>query len=104
MMTILEECLNLHNHNEPLLRQSVVSLSQGHWPFPNPHLLQAYMCIFLLCLDVSPRHGHSIDTEPCGRVTLSCQLWSTLWWSGAAAQYSNQGQGSLTAGCSGRHI
>lgn len=46
MMTILEECLNLHNHNEPLLRQRVVNLSQGHWPFPNPHLLQAYMCIF----------------------------------------------------------
>lgn len=61
-------------------------------------------CIFLLCLYVCPRHAHSIDTEPCGRVTLSCQLWSTLCWSGAAAQYHNQGQGSLTAGCSGTHL
>lgn len=103
--TNLEECYKLHNYNEPLLKQRMVSPGPGTLAFPQPPPSpSSEMCIFLLCLDVCSRHAHCIDTEPCGRVTLSCQLWSTLWWSGAAAQYYNQGQGSLTAGCSGRHI
>lgn len=62
------------------------------------------MCIPQFCLYVCPWHAQTTDTEPCGRLTLSCQLWSTLCWSGAAAQFYSQGQGSLTAACSGRRI
>lgn len=64
------------------------------------------MCIFffLLFLHVSPRHAHAADAERCGSVTLSRRLRSALLWSGAAACDYNQGQGSLTAGCWGRHI
>lgn len=103
-LTNLAEYSRLHNGNEPLLRQMCGQSEPGTLAFPQPPPSASLLCIFLLCLYVCPRHAHSLDTEPCGRVTLSCQLWSTLCWSGAAAQYSNQGQGSLTAGCSGTHL
>lgn len=61
----------------------------GHKPFPNPPTSppppSLALSLSLLCIHVSPGHGHSINSEPCGRGALSSQLWSTLRWSGAAA-------------------
>ena len=95
-LTNLKRTLTIRNYNEPLLRQRVVSLRQGHWPFPPPPPSVCLRLFFYCACYVCPRRAHCIDTEPCGGVTLSCQLWSTLCWSGAAAQYCVQGQGRLT--------
>lgn len=92
---ILLKCNKLHNHCGG---ERVVSLSGGTLAFflPTPTFSEL-MCVcvffvfFLLCMHVSPRHGHSINSEPCGREALSCQLWSTLRRPGAAAQDYDQG-------------